>query len=501
MLLDADSLREFGDLNVAAQAARYAPDELVRKTSGDGIITGWAKLHGHSVAVAVGDYMVLAGTQGYFHHLKLDRIFSSVLHHPAPLVIYAEGGGGRPGDTDFPVASGLQTPSFGLLGEIKALGIPVVGVANGYVFAGNAALLGTCDVVIATEGGDAALAGAGNVATTSIGMGGSSMIEAGGLGVFKSEEIGPAHVHMATGGIDVLVRNEAEAAMAVRKLVRFFVEPVLERRDWTTSSDPKLLRTSLPSVNERRRAFDMRRVIGMIVDDDSFVELAPRWGLSMITGLARIQGRAVGVLATDPSSPFGGAIDVASALKAVRLLGLLARTRAMHLVSLCDTPGVMVGPEFERSAASGGSFRTLGDWFTASATFGLSGGRVIALVLRRAFGLGAQAMLGGSSLRNSLCASWPSGSLGSMSPDGAVQLTMKKKLVQINNPAHRKHVEQAAVDQLYNRGRALNVATMAEIDTVIDPAETRDWIATMLDVVGDRVPTYTQRRNADFPRL
>lgn len=498
MLIDPDSLLEYGDLALAAQKKRYSLAELITKTSGDGIVTGFARIEGHTVGLIMGDYLVLAGTQGYFHHLKLDRILTAILSHPAPLVLYAEGGGGRPGDTDYPTGSGLMTPSFALMGEVKASGIPIIGVANGYVFAGNAALLGTCDVVVATRGGSAAVAGGVEKAgKTSIGMGGKAMIEAGGLGVVESDDIGPTPVHAVTGGIDVVVDDEAAAALITRKIMGVFTRPQLAERQWSYSADVKHLRTCLPSVEGRRRAFDMRKVISLLVDDDSFIELAAEWGPGMITGFARIQGRTVAILANDPTSPLGGAIDINAALKAIRLLKLLSRTRATHLVSLCDTPGFMVGTEFERTSTGGGSFRTFGDWFTAAAEFAQSGGRVVGLVLRRAFGLGAQAMLGGSTLSNSICASWPAGSLGPMSVEGAVQLSMKKQLAEIKDPGERKKVADQEVERMYSGGRAINVASMAEIDTVLDPAETRDWLARVLkDVLGERKATYKMRRES-----
>ncbi|TKY87475.1 hypothetical protein EX895_003489 [Sporisorium graminicola] len=503
LLDDASTLIEYGDLALAAQTQRYTPAALIAKTSGDGIVTGFGRIAGHTVALVLGDYMVLAGTQGYFHHLKLDRLLLAVLSHPAPVVLYAEGGGGRPGDTGFPVASGLHTPSFALMAQVSARGVPMVGVANGYVFAGNAALLGMCDVVIATRGGSVGLAegsgggeGEGKVGRTSIGMGGKAMIEAGGLGVVESEQIGPTNVHAVTGGVDIVVDDEDAAALMARKVVSFFTQARLDEQRWSYSHDVRLLRTCLPSVEERRRAFDMRRVITLLVDDSSFVELAPHWGKGMITGFARIKGQAVAILANDPTSPLGGAIDITAALKATRLLRLLSRTRATHLVSLCDTPGFMVGPEFERSATPGGSFRTFGDWFTAAAEFTQSGGRVVGLVLRRAFGLGAQAMLGGSTLSNSICASWPAGSLGSMSLEGAVQLSMKKQLAEVEDEAQRKRMADEAVEELYRRGRAINAASMGEIDTVLDPAETRDWLARVVgDVLGARWPTFRVRKD------
>jgi acetyl/propionyl-CoA carboxylase alpha subunit/acetyl-CoA carboxylase carboxyltransferase component len=494
LLVDKDSFIEYGDLVVAAQRKRYPMSHLIARTSGDGIIVGWAKIDSHPVAVVIGDYLVLAGTQGNFHHQKLDRIFQSIIDHPAPLVLYAEGGGGRPGDTDHLGTAGLKTPSFALMGEIKARGIPSVAVVNGYCFAGNAAFLGTCDIVIATRGGskDAPLR-----KSTTIGMGGQAMIEGGGLGRFEHEHIGPVDVHMRSGGIDILVDTEVEAAPLVRKIVSLFTHPQLPPAESPYTSDPLRLRTAVPPLSSRRRAYDVRRVINLLLDDDSFIESCPEWGLSVLTGFGRINGHAVAIMASDSSSPLGGAIDVASGAKVNRLLRLLIRLGSMHLLSLCDTPGFMVGPDFERSTeaqGAGSTYRCFGDWFGNSQEFALLGGRVLGVVLRNGFGLGAQAMLGGGSLKNSMCVAWPSAVFGGMGIEGAVRLAYRKELEAINDLEKRKKREQEMIDVMYREGKAINMAMAAEIDSVIDPATTRKWLEQMIEVLPERVPRYVKAR-------
>ncbi|EXJ59552.1 uncharacterized protein A1O5_12177 [Cladophialophora psammophila CBS 110553] len=494
LLVDKDSFVEYGDLVVAAQRKRYPMSHLIARTSGDGIIVGWAKIDSHPVAVVIGDYLVLAGTQGHFHHQKLDRIFQSIIDHPVPLVMYAEGGGGRPGDTDHLGMAGLKTPSFALMGEIKARGIPSVAVVNGYCFAGNAAFLGTCDIVVATRGGskDAPLR-----KSTTIGMGGQAMIEGGGLGRFEHEHIGPVDVHMRSGGIDVLVDTEVEAAPLVRKIVALFTHPLLPPAESPYTSDPLRLRTAVPPLSSRRRAYDVRRVINLLLDDDSFIEFCPEWGLSVLTGFGRIHGHAVAIMASNSSSPLGGAIDVASGAKVNRLLRLLIRLGGMHLLSLCDTPGFMVGPDFERSIeaqGAGSTYRCFGDWFGNSQEFALLGGRVLGVVLRNGFGLGAQAMLGGGSLKNSMCVAWPSAVFGGMGIEGAVRLAYKKELDAINDLEKRKKREQEMIEVMYSEGNALNMAMAAEIDGVIDPATTRKWLEQMIDVLPERVPRYVRAR-------
>ncbi|PPJ52821.1 hypothetical protein CBER1_11298 [Cercospora berteroae] len=494
LLIDENSFVEFGDLVVAAQKKRYSMSHLITRTSGDGIIVGWGTMEAHPVAIVLGDYLVLAGTQGHFHHEKLDRIFASVIAHPAPLVLYAEGGGGRPGDTDVLSTTGLETPSFALLGEIKARGIPSVAVVNGYCFAGNAALLGTCDIIIATKGGST---DAPQRKKTTIGMGGQAMIEGGGLGLFEHEEIGPIDVHMRSGGIDVLVDSEIEAAPLVRKIVAMFTQPHLPPSESPYTSDQLRLRTVVPPFSARRRAYHIRAVIALLLDDDSFIEFCPQWGLSVLTGLGRIKGRAVGIIASNSSSPLGGAIDVESGTKVNRFFRLLIRLGGMHIISLCDTPGFMVGPDFERSTeaqGAGSTYRCFGDWFGNSQEFGLLGGRVLGVVLRNGFGLGAQAMLGGGTLRNSMCVAWPNAVFGGMGLEGAVKLAYRKELEAIKDIEVRKKKEQEMIDAAYAEGRALNQATVGEIDNVIDPATTRQWLERMMDVLPQRVLTYMRTR-------
>ncbi|RVX69321.1 hypothetical protein B0A52_06915 [Exophiala mesophila] len=496
LLVDKESFIETGDLVVAAQRKRYPMPYLLARTSGDGIIVGWAKINAHPVAVVIGDYLVLAGTQGHFHHQKLDRIFQSVIDHPAPVVLYAEGGGGRPGDTDHLGMAGLKTPSFGLMGQIKARGIPSVAVVNGYCFAGNAAFLGTCDIIIATRGGSK---DAPSKKLTTIGMGGQAMIEGGGLGRFEHHHIGPVDVHMRSGGIDVLVDTEVEAAPLVRKIVAMFTHPQLPPGKSGYTSDPLRLRTAVPPLSSRRRAYDVRRVINLLLDDDSFIEFSPEWGLSVLTGFGRINGHAVAIMASNSSSPLGGAIDVASGAKVNRLLRLLIRLGGMHLISLCDTPGFMVGPDFERSVeaqGAGSTYRCFGDWFGNSQEFALLGGRVLGIVLRNGFGLGAQAMLGGASMGNSMCVAWPSAVFGGMGIEGAVRLAYRKELEAIENLEMRQKKEQEMIDAMYSEGKAINMAMAAEIDSVIDPAMTRKWLEQMITVLPERVPSYLKARRS-----
>lgn len=382
-LIDKGTFIEWGDLMFAAQRTRMDEEELRERTSNDGVITGWATVNGKlfdkkefqsasnaRCALCIYDYMVLAGTQGYFHHLKLDRLFRSILQNPAPVIVYAEGGGGRPGDVDLVnmKVGGLDTPSFALLAAIQARGYPSIGLANGYTFAGNAALLGTCDIVVATEGGakDALKPG-----STSTGMGGPAMIEGGGLGKVAPQDVGKVDIHFKNGDYDIVVPTEREASTIIKQLIGFF-QGHLDLPHWKYSKNENDLRKSLPK--QRTRAYEVRNVIEMLSDDNSFIELGKGWGHSLVTGLARFAGQPIGILASSVLSPLGGAIDVQSAKKATRLVNMLHRTKAAHLLILCDTPGFMVGTPAEKE----GGLRAFAEFFSAITGFqeGHNGGRI-----------------------------------------------------------------------------------------------------------------------------
>lgn len=474
-LVDYGSFLEYGDFALAAQRTRLSGDAL-SATRNDGVIVGWAKVNGRRTAICMYDYGVLAGTQGYFHHQKLDRMFSSVLENPAPLVLYAEGGGGRPGDVDLvhQKVAGLHGPSFTLLAHINSRGIPIIGVANGYLFAGNAALLGTSDFIIATKSRG-----------TSIGMGGPAMIEGGGLGVYAPEDVGPVSAHLENGNIDIVVKDEDEATDVAKRLVGFFQErppaPPRSSGDWYWTRDSRLFRHTIPT--DRKRAYDMHGILDLLSDDDTpFLEIGPHWGNSLITGFLRVQGQTVGVVASNVLSPLGGAIDAPSARKATRFMNILSKTRSAHLLALCDTPGFMVGPRAEPE----GGLRAFAEYFAAGARFVDSGGKMFGITVRKAYGLGAQALLGGSTIVPFHSVAWPTGEFAGMGIEGAVKLGMKKELEAILDLAERAKAEQGFIDDMYRRGRAINMAQATEIDSVIDPAETRDWVVRCLESVERR---------------
>ena len=447
-LLDDGSLVEYGPVVIAAQRRRRPVEELIEKTPADGLVAGVGTVAGHPTVVLSYDYTVLAGTQGLQNHRKKDRLFELAERQRLPVVFFTEGGGGRPGDTDGTGVSGLDVMAFHLFGRLSGL-VPLVGVTSGRCFAGNAAILGCCDVVIATEG-------------SNIGMGGPAMVEGGGLGVFPPEAIGPLAVQVANGVVDVAVPDEAAAVDVARRYLSYFQGPA---ETWE-APPPGALRDVVPE--NRLRAYDVRAAVTGLADVGSVLELRAGFGVGMITALVRVEGRPLGVVANNPAH-LGGAIDADGADKAARFLQL-CDAFDLPVVFLCDTPGIMVGPEAEET----GLVRHVARLFVTGANLTVPTGTVI---LRKGYGLGAQAMAGGSFKAPLFCVAWPTGEVGGMGLEGAVRLGYRRELEAIEDDAERERTFQEMVDRMYEHGRALNAASHFEIDDVIDPEDTRRWIS------------------------
>ena len=467
-LCDGESFVEYGALAIAAQRRRRPLADLIENTPADGLVTGIGTINGISAVVMSYDYTVLAGTQGLVNHRKKDRMFELAGANSLPVVIFAEGGGGRPGDTDTVSVAGLDVSSFGLLAGLSGK-VPTVAVVSGYCFAGNAALAGCCDVIIATR-------------EASLGMGGPAMIEGGGLGKVAPRDVGPMSIQVPNGVVDVLVQDDAQAVAAARKYLSYFGGA---SSVWSCG-DQRVLRHLVPE--NRVRAYDVHPIIEALADHESVMELRPNFGVGIVTALARIEGRSVGIIANNPRH-LGGAIDADAADKAARFMQLCG-AHHLALVSLCDTPGFMVGPEAEKNA----TVRHFSRMFLAGANLGTP---VLAVVLRKSYGLGAMAMVGGSMKAPLFAAAWPSGEFGGMGLEGAVRLGYRRELDQITDPEQRSARYLELVAQLYEKGKALSAAAAFEIDDVIDPAETRTRLSRALGAVKDSGRFERQHRYVD----
>jgi acetyl-CoA carboxylase carboxyltransferase component len=411
------------------------------------------------------DYTVLAGTQGVWNHHKKDRLFELAERMRLPVVFFTEGGGGRPGDTDGAGVAYLDCLAFNYFARLSGL-VPLVGINSGFCFAGNAAILGCCDVIIAT-------------ANSNIGMGGPAMIEGGGLGVFHPDQVGPMHVQVPSGVVDVPVADEAEAVRAAKQYLGYFQGPVGE---WECA-DQRLLRGIVPE--NRLRVYDVRAVIRTLADTGSVLELRRDFGVGMITALIRMEGRPLGVVANNPMH-LGGAIDSDGADKAARFMQL-CDGYDNPLLFLCDTPGNMVGPEAEKTALVRHCCRLYVIGANVTVPF-------FTVVLRKAYGLGAQAMAGGGFHAPFFAVSWPTGEFGGMGLEGAVKLGYRNELAAIADPAERKQKYEEMVAAMYEKGKALNTAALFEIDDVIDPADTRRWIMAGLRSAPPPAPSAGKKR-------
>lgn len=458
-LCEPGSFMEYGQLAVAAQRQRRDYSELQSSTAADGVITGIGSVNtkiidaaSHSAALIINDYSVLAGTQGYFHHAKLDRMIDQIHAQKLPVIMMTEGGGGRPGDTDITtVISGLQCTTFSYWAGLSGI-VPRITINNGYCFAGNAALFGAGDITIATQ-------------SSYIGMAGPAMIEGGGLGKYNPTQIGPIEVQAANGVVDIVAKDENHAIQIAQFCLGFFQG---NTKQWQ-SPDSQELATVLP--NDRRFTYDVFDVIYNVVDCDSFIELGAQHGNAMVCGFSRIKGQAIGVIANN-CKVLGGAIDVAAAQKLNRFMGLCDKF-SLPIVSFVDTPGFMVGPEHE----SLGAVRSLTELFTTGANLSA---KFVAIVLRKCYGLGAQAMLGGSTKKPSYTVSWPTGEFGPMGLEGAVKLGFKNELEAETNPEKRQAMYDSLVAQQYEKGKAIEVASVLELDAVIYAQETRQTLINAL---------------------
>ena len=463
--LGNSSFLEFGALAIAAQRARRSHDDLIANTPADGMVTGIGSINSAlfdaeraKAVVMAYDATVLAGTQGLRNHQKTDRLLSIALKNKLPVVLFAEGGGGRPGDTDTAVVAGLHIATFANFARLHGK-VPVIGVTTGRCFAGNAALLGCCDVVIATK-------------ASNIGMGGPAMVEGGGLGVFKPEQIGPSNVQHANGVIDILVDDEAAAVAAAKQYLSYF-QGRLEGNDVKIAPDTAALRQVVPE--NRLRVYDSRTAIVGIADIGSVQHLRTDYGVGIHTALARVGGKAIVILANNPLH-LGGAIDAEACLKAARFLRL-CNTHGLPIVSLVDTPGFMVGPETEAT----GQVRAAGDLFIASAQLSVP---YFSIVLRKGYGLGAMAMTAGGFHSPMFTIAWPTSEFGAMGLEGAVRLGYKKVLDAVADEAARETLFQQLLAREIAKGSALSMAEHLEIDAVIDPAQTRLWLISGLDSSG-----------------
>ncbi len=469
-LCDPGTFVEHGSLALTPGTG-LSLEEVIRRFPTDGMITGVGSVNGEHfededarTVVLAYDYTVLAGTQGAVNHPKTDRMLDLAGKWRRPVVFFTEGGGGRAGTggrreggqaaAEAPQIGGyrpLDTPTFATMAKLSGL-VPLVGVTSGRCFAGNAVLLGCCDIIIAT-------------ANSNIGLGGPAMVEGGGLGVFTPEEIGPMDVQVPNGVVDIAVEDEEEAVEAAKQYLSYFQGPIDE---WDCA-DQRILRTLVPE--NRLRAYDIRAIIDTMADSGSVLELRPQFGIGMITSLIRIEGRPIGVIANN-AVHLGGAVDSDGADKGARFMQI-CDAFDIPILFLVDTPGMMVGPEVEKTALARHSARL----FVTGANLTVPH---VAIFIRKGYGLGAQAMVGGNTKEPFFAAAWPTGEFGGMGLEGQVKLGYRNELAAIEDPEERMRRYEDLVERAYERGKALNQGVAFGLDDVIDPMDSRLWISAAL---------------------
>ena len=376
---------------------------------------------------------------------------------------------GRSGETDYGEGHGFggDVRTWDKMCRLSGK-VPMIGITAGWCYAGNAAILGVTDVIIATS--DALIA-----------MGGPATIEGGGMGVFLPEEVGPISDIAPAGSVDIVVENHDEAIAMSKKVLSYFQGPI---ESWE-AHDQRELRHVIPE--NRLRGFDVRRVVELIADKDSVVELRRDFGPGMVTAFIRIEGRPFGVTANN-NAHISGAIDSPGADKVARFWQLCDAFN-IPILTLVDTPGMMVGPDVERT----GLIRHCSRLFVTGAN--LETPR-FGVILRKGYALGSMAMLTGSARAPHFTVVWPTGEHGGMNLESGVLLGNRERLASIEDVDERAAEYQRLIDNAYVRGGALNVASTFELDNVIDPAETRYWVSQGLKAVPN--PDPLRRGRAQF---
>ena len=474
-LVDPGTFKEYWPLIVARQHTRYDMETLRKNTPADGLIAGLCTINAHLFGEEAAramlvhyDYTVLAGTQGGRNHYKQDRMFELAERFRIPLILFGEGGGGRPGDDSKGPGVAFDTDTFTQFSKLSGL-VPLISIINGRTFAGNTALVACCDVIIATE-------------RTTVAMGGPAMIEGGGLGIYTPEEVGPMSFQVPNGVVDLLANDEEEAVEVAKRYLSYFQGSVSE---WE-AHDQRRLRHVVPE--NRLRLYDMKEIVHTIADVGSVLEIREKFGIGVITAFIRVEGHPMGVIANNPHH-LAGAIDSDGADKGARFIQL-CDAFDIPVLSLMDCPGMMVGPDVEKTALVRHCVRM----FNAGANLSVP---LFGVVVRKAYGLGVQAMCGASSLVGFFTVAWPTAEFAGMNIEGSVKLGFRKELAAIEDPEERRIEFERRVARAYESAKAINAGVGGGLDDVIDPADTRSWIASSLK----RLPPKAPRTGKKYPYI
>ena len=467
MLIDPDTWIEYGSLAYAGVSPRLTEEEVIAKTPADGLVAGIGSVNGdlfdenraRTMFISYDD-TVLAGTQGGYGHEKTDRMMELANELSVPLIFHCEGAGGRSSDIHGPTGAGH--PYVRTWEKMAALSgkVPMIGLTAGWCYAGNAAILGVTDIIIATE--DALIA-----------MGGPATIEGTNMGIFLPEEVGPMSDLAPAGSVDIIVKTQDEAIATSKKLVAYFQGSIPAG----SHADQRLLRHIVPE--NHKRAYDVRELIQILADEDSVLELRPEFGRSAVTAFIRIGGHPFG-LTVNNNAYIGGAIDSDGSDKVARFWQICDAFN-IPIIAMVDTPGMMVGPDIEKT----GLIRHCSRLFVTGAN--LKTPR-FSIILRGGYALGALSVMSTGSRAPLFTAAWPDARFGGMNVEAGVLLSNRARLQEIENVEERTAEFERLVADSYDRISAIQTATRFGFDDVIDPAETRDKILKGLASVPNSEP-------------
>jgi acetyl-CoA carboxylase carboxyltransferase component len=445
-LLDHGSFIEYG---VLAGATSQVDDTSVA----DGLVAGTGQIAGKPVTVASYDCTVLNGTQSERNQRKLVRLIYLSRSQRWPFVCFVDGDGARPNDPQPPPPIAIATRGrwdvYDGLAELSGWA-PTVAVVSGRALDGNAGIAMLSDFVVAT---------------------GNSSFGSWGTSEPLSEPVTrPVEDYGRTGNIDLIVDDEPTAITAVQKYLSYYL---CELADGTPASNHAEIASIIPE--NRRRPYDMRKVIGAFADADSVMELGVGWGRSMLTVLARLGGRSIGIFANQPKSPLAGAIDSDAADKAARFIEL-CDAYELPLVSFIDNPGYMVGPQAEREGMARHHARPLAALHHRTVP-------LCSVQIRKAYGLGPYAMSGFGTGRVApeLRLAWPSVESGGMSLEGAAYLVKRKEIHAAKTQAEALAIRDNYAEQMRDHTSGLRAGRNFLFDDIVNPIETRDRIIAMLE--------------------
>lgn len=454
VLIDRNTFVEYGALAKPATVGMVG--------AADGLVMGTGRIDGIPVDVVLYDYTVYAGTQSAINHMKMTRMFEHALRFRLPVVCWLDGGGARP--HDMLLAARGKTSTFVVFARLNGL-VPTVGVVPGVAFAGQANLAGMCDFLIGVRG-------------SALGMAGPPLVEAA-LGVrYTPQEIGSSEMHENSGVYDLVADDDGHAVELAQRYLSYFGGLQLA----SEAEDQTVLRDLIPE--NPKQSYDVRQIIETLADTGSMLELKPRFGTCVVTALIRLGGRPVGVIANQPLM-LAGAMDSDGAVKAARFTSI-CDAFDIPLLLLCDTPGLMVGPDAEKTGLVRHSSRLM--TAIANATVPL-----LTVVLRKAYGLGYYIM-GSQPLDPAILLAWPTAEYGGMGLDGAVNIIYRNELEAVFDLQERSQLHARLTADLKHEHTAIAAASRFTYDDVIDPADTRELLLRTLESLPPPMPRTGRKR-------